>query len=324
LNYLQKIKDGKLIIYLVILPFFILQTTNVIDREVLAQKEIDNEFYINTLSHLPIPVIVGLIAALAVIVSGITTAFLKNKSDIEIDIRKTLRQKRIEIYSKLFSYMETFSVFNSLSPKLKKYDELLLIQDSITKWYYLEKGGLFMSYSSQKAYVNFQLIVKEIINGKKEIYLSEDSREKIKIMGYMLRLKLLEDVGIDVFKAMPFYRWSRLKYLFLKYFKESGEYDALVKSYYDFFGSDKINRIIENSIQNQKSKNQGKKLDYYYHEINNLNTNNLQENGKTLKDNLTNINNSRNDIEQQYTRGKINKEQFDKLADDLSKKYRDF
>jgi len=50
----------------------------------------------------------------------------------------------------------------------------------------------------------------------------------------------------------------------------------------------------------------------------------LQENGKTLKDNLTNINNSRNDIEQQYTRGKINKEQFDKLADDLSKKYRDF
>jgi hypothetical protein len=73
----------------------------------------------------------------------------------------------------------------------------------------------------------------------------------------------------------------------------------------------------------RKSKSQGKKLDYYYHEINNLKTNVLEENGKIAVDNLTNINNSRNDIEQQYTRGKINKEQFDKLADDLSKKYRE-
>jgi YVTN family beta-propeller protein len=73
----------------------------------------------------------------------------------------------------------------------------------------------------------------------------------------------------------------------------------------------------------RKSKSQGKKLDYYYHKINNLNTNSLQDNGKISKDNLTNINNSRDDVEQQYTRGKINKEQFDKLADDLSKKYRE-
>ena len=118
-----------------------LQTINVIDREALAQKEIDNEFYINNLYHLPIPVIVGLIAALAVIVSGVTTAFLKNKSDIEIDIGKALREKRIEVYSKLFSYMETFAVFKSLNTKLKN-DELVFFQDSITKWYYLEKGGL--------------------------------------------------------------------------------------------------------------------------------------------------------------------------------------
>jgi len=101
-----------------------LQTINVIDREALAQKEIDNEFYINNLYHLPIPVIVGLIAALAVIVSGVTTAFLKNKSDIEIDIGKALREKRIEVYSKLFSYMETFAVFKSLNTKLKN-DELV-------------------------------------------------------------------------------------------------------------------------------------------------------------------------------------------------------
>jgi YVTN family beta-propeller protein len=73
----------------------------------------------------------------------------------------------------------------------------------------------------------------------------------------------------------------------------------------------------------RKSKNQVKKLEYYYHEINKLNTDSLQDNGKISDEDLTNINNSRHHIEQQYTRGKINKEQFDKLADDLSKKYRE-
>jgi len=106
-----------------------------------------------------------------------------------------------------------------------------------------------MSYSSQKAYVNFQLIV-EGIRIKKEIVLSKDSIDKIKIMDYMLRLKLLEDVGIDVFKAMPFYRWSRIKYLFSKHFEKSGEYNELVKSYQDFFDSEKINWVIEKSIEN--------------------------------------------------------------------------
>jgi YVTN family beta-propeller protein len=81
--------------------------------------------------------------------------------------------------------------------------------------------------------------------------------------------------------------------------------------------------LIPTVIGWRKSRNQGKKLDYYYNEINNLKTNVLEENGKIPEDNLTNINNSRIDIEQQYTRGKINKEQFDKLSDDLSKKYRE-
>jgi|KBSMisStaDraftv2_1062788.scaffolds.fasta_scaffold938598_2 hypothetical protein len=142
LKYLQKTKGGKLIMYLVILSFSILQTTSVIDREALAQNQIQNENDINNLSHLPIPIILALFGILSGIVSGITTALLKHKNDIEIDIAKALRQKRIEIYSILFSYMETIAVFYSSRPTLKKYEELLVFQDSITKWYYLEKGGL--------------------------------------------------------------------------------------------------------------------------------------------------------------------------------------
>jgi YVTN family beta-propeller protein len=68
----------------------------------------------------------------------------------------------------------------------------------------------------------------------------------------------------------------------------------------------------------RKSKNQGKKLDYYFHEINSL-----QNDGKLDKKDIDKLDRLRKDITNEYTKGKINKEQFDKLVDETSIKYRE-
>jgi uncharacterized membrane protein len=63
----------------------------------------------------------------------------------------------------------------------------------------------------------------------------------------------------------------------------------------------------------RKARNQGKKLDYYFHEINNL-----QDDGKLDEKDIDKLDSLRMTITNEYTKGKINKEQFDKLIDEIS------
>ena len=69
----------------------------------------------------------------------------------------------------------------------------------------------------------------------------------------------------------------------------------------------------------RKSKSQGKKLEYYSYKINGL-----YDDGRLDGKDIDSIDFLRNNITNEYTKGKINKEQFDKLVDETSIKYRDF
>jgi YVTN family beta-propeller protein len=66
----------------------------------------------------------------------------------------------------------------------------------------------------------------------------------------------------------------------------------------------------------RKTRNQGKKLEYYHNLINSL----YDDNVINEKD-IGKLNNLKNKIATEYTKGKINKEQFDKLVDETSIKY---
>ena len=140
------------------------------------------------------------------VLSTVFSVLSKNRSDLELEIGKALRQKRIEVYSELFGYMHKIAIFYGQGSQQINYGDIKNLQDSITKWYYENEGGLFMSYSSQEAYINFQRIVTEIIKNRTKEFLwdkkdiDKKDKDKIKIIGYIFRLNVLEDVGVNVTK----------------------------------------------------------------------------------------------------------------------------
>ena len=68
----------------------------------------------------------------------------------------------------------------------------------------------------------------------------------------------------------------------------------------------------------RKARNQGKKLESYYNQINRL-----YDDDRLSEKDIDELNDLKNSITDEYTRGKISKEQYDKLVDETSIKYRE-
>jgi len=71
-------------------------------------------------------------------------------------------------------------------------------------------------------------------------------------------------------------------------------------------------------IEWRRTKNQGKKLKYYHKEIENL-----KKDGRIDKGDINVLHDLRKNIIDDYTKGKITKDQFEKLAEEISIKYMD-
>ena len=67
----------------------------------------------------------------------------------------------------------------------------------------------------------------------------------------------------------------------------------------------------------RKTRNQGKKLEYYHNDIKNLHRDDILD-----KNDIESLDSIRDNITDDYTRGKITKDQFEKLAEEISIKYR--
>jgi YVTN family beta-propeller protein len=68
----------------------------------------------------------------------------------------------------------------------------------------------------------------------------------------------------------------------------------------------------------RKSRNQGRKLQFYISQINSL-----YDDGKLDDEDIDKLDSLRNNVTKEYTNGWINKEQFNKLVDDVSIRYRE-
>jgi hypothetical protein len=228
-----------------------------LDKEALAQQTTmngHNETVLNDTSNIfNSTLIIPTIATFGLIFTAIIGAILKHKSDLQIEIGKTLRQNRIKVYSKLFTYMHILAIIPNQGPGLQDYKDIESLQLNVTRWYYKEEGGLFMRYLCQEAYIDFQKTITKIIKDKKNI--SKDI-ENVKVMGYIFRLKLLEDVGIKVSKFIPINKWSRisLSYIFDKDFKRLTNYEEVVRSYYELFYSRDVDKIISILFSNGNHK----------------------------------------------------------------------
>ncbi len=71
-------------------------------------------------------------------------------------------------------------------------------------------------------------------------------------------------------------------------------------------------------IEWRRSRNQGKKLEYYHNSIKDL-----RKDGIIDQKDISQLDMLRNNITDDYTRGKINKDQYDKLEEEVSIKYRE-
>jgi hypothetical protein len=73
----------------------------------------------------------------------------------------------------------------------------------------------------------------------------------------------------------------------------------------------------------RKAKKQGSKLDYYHNEVKKMYRNNYNgdNDGELYRRDIEKLNDLRDDITGEYTRGKINKEQYDKIGDEISTSY---
>lgn len=76
--------------------------------------------------------------------------------------------------------------------------------------------------------------------------------------------------------------------------------------------------LVPSAIEWRKSRNQGKKLEYYHNEIENL-----KKDGRIDRGDISALDRIRNNITDDYTRGKITKDQFEKLVEEISIKYMD-
>ena len=69
----------------------------------------------------------------------------------------------------------------------------------------------------------------------------------------------------------------------------------------------------------RNAKNQGNRLDHYHNQVKSL----YDDDGKLDKNDIEGLNKLKDSIGDEYTRGKITKEQYDKLADEISTSYRE-
>ncbi len=239
-----------------------------LDHVALAQQTTSNgekESFSNDISNFLksgiVQFITSVSALIAAVITGIIATLLKHKSDQQIQIGGTLRQKRIDVYSKLFDYMYILAIIPK-QPEIKSYQDLENFQEEVTKWYYREEGGLLMSTSCQGAYIDLQNCINKILEEKKdkEFEICEIHKEILRKMGYILRLHLLKDVGIDVsqFELPDIWLKVRLKAMHIipsSKFKKKQKYKSMVKTYATLFGKfdDELYEILSPNHQDKSS-----------------------------------------------------------------------
>ena len=190
-------------------------------------------------------VLVGIVGASSAILGGIITSYLTNKGNMKIQIRNDLRNKRIDVYSQLFSLMHKLAILSN-SNNLTR-DELQEIHVQFTTWYYTQQGGLLMSKHSQQAFIDFQKILKRIVsspNGQK-IKLTDDKKNIandnyiVKFLGFKLRIALIADVDVNAT-------------ILLGYSEQKKNNEEAMKAYSKLFVDEKEKKKFEEAMKDYR------------------------------------------------------------------------
>jgi hypothetical protein len=197
ISSLMAISIGLLFLITAIQQVVLAQDSNI--TNMTGTKNFQTEMNVN----IPEEYLSGIIGALIGFVATFLGAIVKYYHDIrlkDIELRNKydidLRNKRIEAYTKLWEYLKPLAFFSS--KEKYTYDELEKLSEELTTWYY-GLGGLVMSSSSQKFYVQFQ---KEITQ-KMEIYskisrtagLPPEKVQELKDKASEFKSKTIQDVG---------------------------------------------------------------------------------------------------------------------------------
>jgi hypothetical protein len=145
-----------------------------------------------------------LLPLLTGLVSGSFTAivtYFATRSKIRLDLTaeydKELRDKRREVYEKLWKLLKPLARFSR--EKQITYQIIKETSEKIRDWYY-DTGGIYLSKESREPYFAFKKSMQKIIDNKDlkekpETAIGEVTLEKMLHQGTELRSSLSDDIG---------------------------------------------------------------------------------------------------------------------------------
>jgi hypothetical protein len=114
------------------------------------------------------PLLLALITAIGSVVGTYFTTSSKIRKELEVELDKDLRAKRIDIYKVLWNHLDILSLFPS---REIKYQDLLELIRKLHYWYF--KSGIFLSEKSRRSLFELKIAILNVL------FCSEEEKEKI-------------------------------------------------------------------------------------------------------------------------------------------------
>lgn len=126
----------------------------------------------------------------------------RHKHEFEFEYDIALRTGRIEAYKGLWKLMLIFS-FYAGSESLSC-NELIMLLRQMSKWYYEEGGGIFLTEINQKLYQYMNIEIEKKIRDTAEVgFISKDDLEDLRKIASAFRTSLLQSIGTREEPKLP-------------------------------------------------------------------------------------------------------------------------
>jgi hypothetical protein len=129
-------------------------------------------------------------AVVAAVLGGVATYFTARR-DLQLKFDASLRDLRIDAYTKLWKELEKLAKYGRPDPLSK--GEAQQLRDNLRDWYF-NTGGLVLSTQTRQDYFTLLDALEVVIDGSDNIFGDEDD-EFLRVLGSRLRTAMTRDVG---------------------------------------------------------------------------------------------------------------------------------
>lgn len=145
-----------------------------------------------------VEILIAIISSITAGVSVIATYYfgvLNAKRNLELEYDKKMIEERLDAYKKLWKLFLPLAKYSP--PEDTTYSTLKNLSTSMSKWYYEESGGIFLSINSRNEYFEIQDKITNSLKNTSNLdeELNDELRKEIYNKASSLRTKLTDDLG---------------------------------------------------------------------------------------------------------------------------------